>query len=163
MKKSKQKEMDRIIKQLDLLPHPEGGFYRESYRSEEAVQGGARALMTSIYFLLTSKSVSHFHRIKSDEHWYYHGGSPLIVHILDAAGHHEHIVGNDLEAGYLPYFMVPKNTVFGSTVLEEDSYSLVSCAVSPGFDFSDFELLRHEDLIKSYPMNKSIIDVLSIN
>lgn len=163
MNQTKQQEMDNIIKTLDLMPHPEGGFYRETYRSEEMTRGDKRALMTSIYFLLTSKSVSHFHRIKSDEHWYFHGGNPLVVHVLDAAGYHQHIVGNDLEAGYLPYFMVPKNTIFGSTVMGDDDYSLVSCAVAPGFDFSDFELLRREDLITKYPLNAEIIDLLSIS
>ena len=102
------------------------------------------------------------HRIKSDENWYYHGGSPLVVHILDAFGHHEHIVGNDLEKGYLPHFVVPKNTIFGSTVLEKNSYSLVSCVVAPGFDFSDFELFKRSELLKAYPMHEDVINELAI-
>jgi predicted cupin superfamily sugar epimerase len=155
--------IEEIIKKLDLLPHPEGGYYRETYRSEETFNGGKKNLMTSIYFLLTSENVSHLHRIKSDEIWYYHGGSPLVVHILDAFGHHEHIVGNDFEKGYLPQFLVPKNTIFGSTVLEKDSYSLVSCCVAPGFDFADFELFKKDDLLKAYPMHEEIISKLSIS
>jgi uncharacterized protein len=119
--------------------------------------------MTSIYFLLTSESVSHFHRIKSDEIWFYHGGSPLVVHILDAAGHHEHVVGFDIEKGYLPEFLVPKNTIFGSTVLEKNSYSLVSCTVAPGFDFTDFELFKKEELLHEYPMHEEIIEKLTIS
>jgi len=157
---TKEKEIAHLIEKLNLVPHPEGGFYRETYRSEETK--GNRNLMTSIYFLLTSEHVSHLHRIKSDELWYYHGGSPLIVHILDAFGHHEHIVGNDLEKGYFPQFLVPKNTIFGSTVLEKDSYSLVSCVVSPGFDFDDFELFKRDELLDAYPMHREIIERLTI-
>ncbi|MFN5418651.1 MAG: cupin domain-containing protein [Flavobacteriia bacterium] len=161
MENSKTSEINKIVKQLDLIPHPEGGFYRETYRSEEIK--GKRNLITSIYFLLTSDQISHLHRIKSDEIWYYHAGSPLIVHILDAFGHHEHIVGNDFEKGYLPQFLVPKNTIFGSTVLEKDSFSLVSCVVSPGFDFADFELFKKDELIEAYPMHKDIIEKLAIS
>lgn len=157
---SRQKEIEQLIESLHLIAHPEGGFYRETYRSEASL--GKRNLLTSIYFLLTSENVSHLHRIKSDEIWYYHGGSPLIVHVLDAAGHHQHIVGNDIKKGYYPQFLVPKNTIFGSTVLEENSYSLVSCAVAPGFDFDDFELFQRDDLIKEYPMHREIIERLTI-
>lgn len=161
MENAKIKEINKIVETLDLFPHPEGGYYRETYRSEEIK--GKRNLITSIYFLLTSEQISHLHRIKSDEIWYYHGGSPLIVHILDAFGHHEHIVGNDLEKGYLPQFLVPKNTIFGSTVLEKNSFSLVSCVVSPGFDFADFELFKKDELLEAYPMHKDIIQKLAIS
>lgn len=163
MEQKLQAEIDLLVSKLDLAPHPEGGFYRETYRSEETVKGGKRSLLTCIYFLLTSENVSHFHRIKSDEHWFYHGGSPLIVHVMDAAGHHKHIVGNDLEKGYLPHFLVPKNTIFGSTVMNKNSYSLVSCAVAPGFDFADFELLSRTELLQQYPMHQEIIELLAIS
>ena len=153
--------LDFLISNLQLVPHPEGGFYREVFRSEETVHEGERNLMTSIYFLLTSENISRFHRIKSDELWFYHAGSPLIVHILDAAGYHQHIVGNDIENGIQPQFMVPKNTIFGSTVLEKDSYSLVSCVVGPGFDFADFELFTSEELLAIYPDHKEIIQKMS--
>ena len=77
--------IEDIIKTLHLIPHPEGGFYKETYRSLETINSGKRQLMTSIYFLLTSENVSKFHRIKSDELWFFHAGSPLIVHVLDAS------------------------------------------------------------------------------
>lgn len=155
--------IEKLIKKLDLQVHPEGGYYRETYRSEDTTKSGKRSLMTSIYFLLTSEHVSHFHRIRSDEIWYYHGGSPLVVHVLDAAGHHEHIVGFDLEKEYFPQFLVPKNTIFGSTVLEKNSYSLVSCSVAPGFDFADFELFKKEELLMEYPMHEEIIERLTFS
>lgn len=155
------KEIEKIIQSLDLQPHPEGGFYREVFRSEDTVYEGERNLMTSIYFLLTSENISKFHRIKSDELWFHHAGSPLIVHILDAAGYHQHIVGSRLEEGIQPQFLVPRNTVFGSTVLEKDSYSLVSCVVAPGFDFADFELFTAEELSAIYPDHREIIERMS--
>jgi predicted cupin superfamily sugar epimerase len=80
-------EINQLVFELGLLPHPEGGFYKETYRSEEKLENINRSLVTSIYFLLTSENVSRFHRIKSDEHWFFHAGSPLIVHTLDATGH----------------------------------------------------------------------------
>jgi predicted cupin superfamily sugar epimerase len=153
--------MQKYIDALGLQPHPEGGFYKEVYRSEETIVGGERNLMTSIYFLLTSENVSKFHRIKSDELWFHHAGSPLIVHTLDENGHHEHVVGSDFEKNMKPQFMVPKNTIFGSTVMEENSFSLVSCVVAPGFDFRDFELFTTESLLELFPNELEIIKRLS--
>jgi predicted cupin superfamily sugar epimerase len=154
-------EIENIVRELDLLPHPEGGFYRETYRAEQTVQGGKRNLMTAIYFLLTSENVSRFHRIQSDELWFHHAGSPLIVHTLDAGGHHEHVVGSDFTKGYLPQFLVPKHTIFGSSVLEKESYALVSCVVAPGFDFADFELFPQAELLEMFPAEAEIIRKMS--
>jgi predicted cupin superfamily sugar epimerase len=117
--------------------------------------------MTSIYFLLTSENVSKFHQIKSDEMWYFHSGSPLIVHMLSEKGHEELIIGNDLKMGQKPYGMVPKESIFGSCVLEENSYSLVSCAVAPGFDFRDFKLFTKAELMQHYAAFEEIIDKLT--
>lgn len=150
-----------IVEKLELLPHPEGGFYKETYRSNETTNEGSRNLMTSIYFLLTSENCSRFHRIKSDEHWYYHAGSPLVVHMLNEKGYQHQVIGNDFNKNILPYFMVPKDTIFGSSVLEDNSYSLVSCAVAPGFDFQDFELFERDVLLNSYPDFPEIITKLT--
>ena len=162
MSNSKASEIEALIHKLELLPHPEGGFYRETYRSVATTNGGTKNLLTCIYFLLTSENVSRFHRIKSDEHWFYHEGSPLIVHFLDHEGHHQQVVG-PVSQGYIPQFMVPAHTVFGSTVLEEDNYSLVSCAVAPGFDFEDFEMIKRTDLLQSFPAQADIISRLGID
>lgn len=147
-----------LVDSLALLPHPEGGFYKETYRSEEFIETpfGQRNLATSIYFLLTSENVSRFHRIKSDEHWYFHEGSPLTVHTLSADGYRTLSLG-PVSEGHSPYQVVPAGVIFGSTVDAENGYSLVSCAVSPGFDFEDFELLLEEDLLPQYPDQKEII------
>jgi predicted cupin superfamily sugar epimerase len=156
-----EQEIAYLVEKLELLPHPEGGFYKETYRSEHTIPGTERQLMTGIYFLLTSKNVSRFHRIKSDELWFYHAGSPLIVHTLDENGHTQNHVGLDFQAGQYPQFLVPKNTIFGSSVLNEDSYSLVSCVVAPGFDFEDFELFTKAELLPLFPDHEVIIDRLT--
>lgn len=150
-----------LVQSLGLLPHPEGGFYKETYRSELTLEGKDRQLLTSIYFLLTSANVSKFHRIKSDELWYFHAGSPLIVHTLGEHGHQQHHLGLDLSKGQQPFLWIPKDTIFGSTVLENDDFSLVSCAVAPGFDFRDFELFERSELLRAYPEHKELVERLT--
>ena len=152
---------EQIIETLGLLPHPEGGYYKETYRSELSLEGQERDLLTSIYFLLTSENVSRFHRIKSDELWYFHAGSPLIVHTLSEGGHAQHHLGLDLSKVQQPFLWIPKDTIFGSTVLEKDSFSLVSCAVAPGFDFRDFELFERSELLAAYPEHRDIVERLT--
>ena len=154
-------ELKALVEKLHLQVHPEGGYYSETYRSTEKIASKNRALVTSIYFLLTSENVSKFHRIKSDEIWFFHAGSPLIVHTLDQFGHHENRVGLDLENGENPQFLVPKDTIFGSSVLHDNSYSLVSCVVAPGFDFEDFELFTKADLLPLFPEHEAIISRLT--
>jgi uncharacterized protein len=153
------------VTSLGLSPHPEGGFYKSSFDSEVFISGigeinedSKRKLFTSIYFLLRSNDISHFHRLKSDELWYYHGGSSLTIHIIDESGEYKEVkLGLNLEKGELPQILVPKNTIFGSSVFEADTFSLVGCMVSPGFDFEDFELFYQEDLLKEYPEHEQII------
>jgi predicted cupin superfamily sugar epimerase len=148
------------IDKLGLMPHPEGGFYIETYRSSRKT--GDRNLMTAIYFLITSNNISRFHRIKSDEMWYFHDGSPLSVHTLDKEnGHQIHKVGLDLAKGENPQFLVRANTIFGSSLDEENAFSLVSCTVAPGFDFADFELFKTEELLKQFPENEKIVRRMS--
>lgn len=153
-------EIKQLIQNFDLIPHPEGGFYKETYRSE--IDFGKRKLMTAIYFLLTSENVSNFHRIKSDELWFHHAGSPLIVHTLTEDGHQQHVVGNPLIPNMKSQFLVSKDTIFGSTVSEENSYFFVSCVVAPGFDFNDFELFTADELLKNYPQQEAIIRRLTV-
>lgn len=159
-------ELQTWISKLGLVPHPEGGYYKRTFESEERTSDkelqvnfeGQRKLYTSIYFLLTSNDVSHFHRLKSDELWYYHGGSPLTIHVIHENGEYEEIkLGINLEQGEVPQALVPKNSIFGSSVMENDVCSLVGCMVSPGFDFQDFELFTQEELLLKYPQHKDII------
>ncbi len=151
------KRAQELIDQLDLLPHPEGGFYRETYRSEATLNGTERQLMTSIYFLLTGQNFSRFHRITSDETWYFHEGNTLLVHTIDGDTHTAHHLGLANEAGNQPFLIVKGGTIFGSEVKEREGYALVSCAVAPGFDFADFELFTASDLLPRYPQLQEII------
>ena len=157
---NKQERINELIEKLALLPHPEGGYYKETYRSSETIDG-EQALMTSILFLLTADSPSHFHRIQSDEHWYFHEGSPLTVHVIGENGHEKRMLGLDFAQGQSPYQLVHKQEIFGSEVQEPNSYALVSCAVAPGFMFRDFELFTRQELLDQYPQYEEIIGRLA--
>lgn len=157
-----QQRIQELVTKFNLQAHPEGGFYSETYRSDQLTASQDRNLVTCIYFLLTSENVSNFHRIKSDEMWFFHEGSSLTVHTLDPQnGHLQHAVGNEIQKGQTPQLVVPKNTIFGSSVTDENSYSLVSCVVAPGFDFNDFELFTRDALLKEYPKEFAIIERLT--
>jgi uncharacterized protein len=161
-----QNKVEYWVSNLGMSRHPEGGYYKETFQSEEQISDheltvnfeGKRKLYTSIYFLLTSDDVSHFHRLKSDELWYYHGGSSLSIHVIDESGEYKEIkLGMNLAACEVPQVLVKKNSIFGSSVSEKDTFSLVGCMVSPGFEFQDFELFTQEELMKFYPKYKEII------
>lgn len=149
-----------FIENLQLEEHPEGGFYASTFRSDHeiAVHNVERPLYTSIYFLLRSQDLSHLHRLKSDEIWYYHAGSSLTVHMIYPDGTYEaKKLGLNLDAGEVPQVAVPKNTIFGSSVDDEGTFSLVGCMVAPGFDFADFELFTQEELLADYPQHEAVI------
>lgn len=151
---------DYYIQKLNLQPHAEGGFYTSTFTGEANVStpAGDRPGYTSIYFLLRSTDISHFHRLQSDELWYYHGGSPLTVHMIHKDGTYEaRKLGLNAGDGEAPQILVPKHTIFGSSVDEADSFSLVGCMVSPGFDYADFELFAQAELLEKYPQHEAII------
>ena len=152
------------INHLKLKPHPEGGFYKEVYRSKEVFFptgiSGERNYMTSIYFLLDEGSVSHFHSIQSDELWCYHSGDALSVYLLYPDGKlDEFVIGPNSQNGEILQAVVPANTIFGSK--SKGNYSLVGCVVSPGFDFRDFTLYTTKELLNNYPQHEGIIKQLS--
>ncbi|WP_298425644.1 cupin domain-containing protein [uncultured Kordia sp.] len=159
-------EIKKLVTSLELLPHPEGGFYKEVYRSASVIPkdalaadfSGDRNYCTSIYFLLTSENFSAFHRIKQDEIWHFYGGSSLSVHVIDEDGvYTEHKVGMNFSNGEKPQLVVPAGCWFASSVSKKDSYAFVGCTVAPGFDFDDFELATRTALTAVYPSHKSII------
>tara|TARA_R110002049_G_scaffold275545_1_gene453624 strand:- start:1610 stop:2107 length:498 start_codon:yes stop_codon:yes gene_type:complete len=161
------KKVDYWVSHLHLLPHPEGGYYKEMYRSDHKVSAnilengleGDRNISTAIYFLITEGNFSAFHRIKSDEVWHFYYGEPLIVHVIDLDGsYNKLIIGLDLEKGQTPQAVVPAGAWFASESLGE--YSLVGCTVSPGFDFKDFELAKHVELMDKFPEHKELISRL---
>lgn len=127
-----------VIRVLDLKPHPEGGFYRETFR-DAAVGEGGRAVSTAIYYLLGTGDVSEWHRVDAAEIWHFHAGAPLVITVSpnghDAAAHH---LGADLAAGQRPQFVVPAGHWQTATSL--GAWTLVGCTVAPGFDFAGFEL-----------------------
>lgn len=154
------------IDHYKMAGHEEGGFFYQVLKSDQTIQlegQKPRALYTSIYFLLTSNNPSRFHRLTADEVWYYHYGSPLTVHMITAEGDYQQVtLGTDVEQGQVLQVVVPKGTIFGSTVEDADSYSLVSCMVSPGFEYDDFELFKRADLLNQYPAYADIIHRLTL-
>lgn len=148
------------IDQLNLEPHPEGGYYKQTDYSDEKYSKNGKELpfYTNIHFLLTPESPSHFHQLTSDEMWFYHTGSPLSVHSLHEEGSYTKAVLG-LGADEVLHHNVQAGTIFGSTV--EEGYALVSCTVIPGFDFADFKLFTKEDLLKKYPQHEKIIQHLA--
>ena len=157
------------IHHLQLKPHPEGGFYKETYRSGEVISAaglpsrfsGERSFSTAIYFLLRSQDKSLFHRIQSDELWHYHAGSPLSIYVLNREGFTVHKLGPDLKNGQSLQIVIPAGSWFGAVVNEADSYTLSGCTVSPGFDFQDFELAERQVLLRSFPEQTEIINFLT--
>ncbi|MFV1884180.1 MAG: cupin domain-containing protein [Balneola sp.] len=159
-----------LVEKLDLQEHVEGGFYKETYRSEGIIKKGStpedftgdRNFSTGIYFLLTSDNFSAFHRIKQDEMWHFYEGSPLTIHMIDESGDYSfQRLGLDLENLERPQFTVPKNTWFASEVEDPNTYCLTGCTVSPGFDFEDFELAERKSLIQAFPEHKEVIHRLT--
>ncbi len=149
-----------IVQNLELLEHPEGGFYKETYRSIcsiETDQNTIRNISTAIYFLLENDNKSLFHRIQSDELWFFHQGEPLEIVFIKDGVLNTIILGNSFENGEVFQATIPANTWFASGVKNLKGYSLVSCTVAPGFDFADFELASRENLIQEFPHLKEII------
>ena len=157
-----QNEAEYWITHLELEAHPEGGYFKRSFASKEEISEKERKLYTSIYFLLRAGDVSHFHRLKSDELWYFHAGSSMSVHIIHENGEYEEAkLGLNLDKGEVPQVLVPKNSIFGSSLSEDKSFSLVGCMVAPGFEYEDFELFTQQDLLKDYPNHHEIISKLA--
>lgn len=153
------------VNALNLLPHPEGGFYRETYRSpliitHSALQEkfpGDRSCATAIYYLLESGDFSAFHRIRSDELWHFHDGGSLLIHILNATGYQQLRLGKDWRNGDSLQCMVPADTWFAACPSPGTAYCLAGCTVSPGFDFNDFQLADARELTKEFPEQAQLI------
>lgn len=157
---------EEIIKRLELKPHPEGGCYREVYRSEENIDSnqlpdrynGNRSFSTSIYYMLVGEQISVFHKLKSDEIWHFYFGSPLLIHLLDAKSGYKKIkLGNNLISGEILQFVISKETFFAAEVEDKNSFALIGCTVSPGFEFADFEFGIADKLINQFPQQIDLI------
>jgi predicted cupin superfamily sugar epimerase len=155
------------IEKLNLVPHPEGGYFKETYRSDEAVlkhalperYSGDRNFSTSIYFLLDGKDFSAFHKIESDETWHFYAGTSITILMIDEQGNYsEKVIGNNLEDGDLLQYTIKRYTWFASKVNNENSFSLLGCTVAPGFDFDDFVLAEKASLLKQFPQHEKVIN-----
>jgi hypothetical protein len=155
------------IERLNLEPHPEGGWYRQSYRAplmlpHAALPGftGDRAASTAIYFLLAGDQFSAFHRLHSDELWHFYAGSGLVVHVIEPGGRYsELLLGSDVAEQFQA--VVPAGCWFGSSLRQPNTYALVGCTVAPGFDFTDFEMANCDALTAQYPQHRNIIQRLT--
>jgi uncharacterized protein len=155
------------IKKLNLLPHPEGGYYRETYRSSATIPAGRfdknRNVSTAIYFLLEEKNKSHFHRIRSDELWFFHEGATLEILLLDEKGLSAILLGKNPEAGESLQAMIPAHTWFAARLKDQKDFALVSCTVAPGFEFADFELGKKELLKKQFPACEKLFEEMCLS
>ncbi len=133
-------EADRIIKQLALIPHPEGGHYRQTWAEDRPVGAPGRPAGTCIYFLLRAGERSHWHRIDSAEIWHFYAGAPLALSISgnDGGPRRDLVLGPDLAGGEMPQIIVPPHA--WQAARSTGAYTLVGCTVSPGFEFERFEL-----------------------
>jgi len=164
------KEAKYWIEKLQLEAHPEGGYFRQTYRSEVSIArealpagfAGARAASTAIYFLLEGENFSAFHRLRSDEVWHFYAGDPLVVHVIEPEGNYSSILlGCDLEAGQVLQGVVRAGCWFASHVADWNSFSVVGCTVAPGFEFDDFELGKRAELVATYPQHREFIHRLT--
>ena len=158
------------IDALGLKPHPEGGYYRESYRARGAIPAkglppsfrGPRSFSTAIYFLLEGSRRSMLHRIRSDELWHFYRGTAVVLHIINAKGRYSQVrLGPNPGKGEVLQAVVPAGCWFGAKPANRRSYGLVGCTVAPGFDFRDFELGNRTSLIRRYPQHRRVIEELT--
>lgn len=144
-------DVQRLITDFRLQPHPEGGWYRETYRSAERVttsRGTTRSAATSIYFLLAYGAFSAFHKLASDETWHFYRGDPVTLELIEPSGTHRRCVlgeGNELQ------YTIPAGVHFAAHVDAVDGFALLGCDVAPGFEFADFHLTTRSMLAAAYP------------
>ncbi|GGA13650.1 cupin domain-containing protein [Dyella caseinilytica] len=162
--------IDRLIQRLSLQPHPEGGWYNQTYRSEERILRSRpdqareeRRASTAIYYLLRDGDYSSWHRIDADELWHFYVGDPLFIHVLNPHGELvTHILGNTLEQPDGAFqIMVPAGRWFAAERTGPRGFSLAGCTVAPGFEFETFELANISELQMHYPQHKAVLQRLA--
>lgn len=155
----------QLIEHYNMIAHPEGGYYVETYKSSGIIDASAlpigwgnHSYSTAIYFLLREKEYSHLHRIRQDEMWHFYLGDSLRIVIIHENGRYEEIIlGQDVLNGQVVQCVVPAGAWFGATPETGSRYSFVGCTVAPGFEFSDFELATTQELEQSFPQHKEKI------
>jgi uncharacterized protein len=155
----------QILELLSLEPLPkEGGFFRETYRSEDSYSAGAnkKALSTAIYYMLAEGQVSKIHRLKSDEIWHFYFGDPVEIFLLFSDGHVEmKVLGTRLDNNEIPQLFIPKDVWQGARLKEKGKFALMGTTVSPAFEEGDFEPGIREKLLALYPKTTEIITSLT--
>ena len=156
----------RIVERFNLEPHPEGGYFREVYRStlrvpHPGIPAGhevERRTGTLIYFLLEGESFSAFHRVRwSDELWHLYSGGPIELNVIDPAGtHSRHVLSSDFGAGE-PTAVIPAGHWQAAALGGDTTWAFGGCTVSPGFEFADFEMPPAETLIAEFPQHEGLI------
>jgi predicted cupin superfamily sugar epimerase/predicted enzyme related to lactoylglutathione lyase len=154
-------DAEELVKRLGLDPHPEGGFYRETWRSPQRVDGhpgGRRAASTAIYFLLPAVTFSAIHRVSSDEVWHHYDGDPVDLHLFDEdePAHRVVRLGRDLPGGEALQCVVPAG-VWQAAVPRGDRFALCGCTVAPGFEFADFDMPPRAELLARFPSHAELI------
>lgn len=164
---------DNYTRALAMLPHPEGGFYAETYRAAETIAqsalptrfSGDRPVSTAIYFLLENKHRSTLHRIQSDEVWHFYTGGPLNVYVIEPASGTLSVIrlGNRPDQGEVFQAVVPAGCWFGAKPVGEADvppFSLVGCTVAPGFDYADFVIADPDAMLAQFPQHSDVIELL---
>lgn len=158
---------EEVIEALKLAPHPEGGFYAETFRAPalplELPGRGSRSASTAIYFLLRSDDFSALHTVSSDEHWHHYLGDPLELHCFDVAGQHRRaLLGSDLLRGQRPQHVVSAGELQGARVVRGGyGFALCGCTVAPGFDFADFLMPPRAELLTQLPQHHEVVSQLT--
>jgi predicted cupin superfamily sugar epimerase len=153
-------DVDAVVARLGMKPHPEGGFYRETFRSQQRLEAplGTRAASTAIYYLLPAGALGALHRVRSDEVWHFYSGQPLTLHLLDERGTHREVrLGPGVLAGEEPQIVVPAG-VWQAAIGPARGHTLCGCTVAPGFEFADFEMPTRAEMRARFPEHASLID-----
>jgi predicted cupin superfamily sugar epimerase len=152
------------INRLSLLPHPEGGYYKQTYQSPLNVQApaGERPVSTAIFYLLEQGDFSAFHTLKSDECWHFYAGSTLLIHIIEPTGNYYCVsMGHQLQDDEQLQFIVPAGTWLAAEPAPGTDFALAGCTVAPGFVFEDFEMARRDELTAKFPQHTALISRLT--
>ena len=163
-------EAESWIEALDLRPHPEGGLFRETWRSDETLGAralparfaGERSMGTAIYYLLRAGERSRLHRLRADELWHLYAGGPLTLHLFTEGGdYRRRTLGQDPLAGHAPQLRVPHGCWFGAELPPGVPFALAGCTVSPGFEYDDFELADRSALLSRHPGHADVVTRLT--
>jgi uncharacterized protein len=155
-----------LIATLGLDPHPEGGYYRETFRASLSLaglpHGSPRAASTAIYFLLPAGTFSALHRVGSDEVWHHYDGDPVDLHTIDGIGMAHTVVrlGRDIAAGERPQHVVTAG-LWQAAVPVGERFALCGCTVAPGFDFADFAMPSRAEMLSLLPAHRALVESLT--